>query len=57
MHERHNYSPFVPYRMKIEKVDILVANLNGKTEHVIHIINLKQTFKSWISFEKSSLSD
>ena len=39
--------------MKIEKIDILVANLNGKTERVILIINLKQTFKSWISFEKS----
>ena len=28
--------------MKIEKVENLVANLNDKTEYVIHIRNLKQ---------------
>ena len=29
--------------MKIEKVKKLAANLHDKTEHVIHIRNLKQT--------------
>ena len=43
--------------MKIEKVEKLVANLHDKTEYVIHIRNLKQALKLWISFEKSSYSD
>ena len=33
---------FLPERMKIEKVEKLVANLHNKTEDVIHITNLKQ---------------
>ena len=33
---------FLSERMKIEKVEKLVANLDDKTEYVIHIINLKQ---------------
>ena len=36
--------PFLPERMKIEKVEKLVANLHDKTEYVIHIRNLKQAF-------------
>ena len=35
LHELHNDLPFLPERMKIEK---LVTNLHDKTEHVIHII-------------------
>ena len=38
----HNNLPFLPERMKIEKVEKLVANLNDKTEYVIHIKSLKQ---------------
>ena len=34
--------PFLPERMKIEKVEKLVANLHEKTEYVIHVRNLKQ---------------
>ena len=34
--------PFLPKRMKIEKVKKLVANLHDKMEYVIHIRNLKQ---------------
>ena len=33
---------FLPERMKIEKVENLVANLYDKDEYVIHIRNLKQ---------------
>ena len=44
--------------MKLEKVEKRVANLDDKTEYVIHIRNLKQVhvivIKSCISFEKSS---
>ena len=42
LHELHNDLPFLPERMKIEKVKKLVTNLHDKTEHVIHIRNLKQ---------------
>ena len=42
LHELHNDLPFLPERMKIEKVEKLVANLHDKTEYVIHIRNLKQ---------------
>ena len=40
LHELHNNLPFLPERMKIEKVEKLVANLHNKTEYVIHIRNL-----------------
>ena len=40
--------------MKIEKFEKLVTNLYDKTEHVIHIRNLKQAinhrWKSWKKF-------
>ena len=42
LHELHNDFPFLPERLKIEKVEKLVANLHDKTEYVIHINNLKQ---------------
>ena len=42
LHELHNDLPFLPERMKIEKVEKLVANLHDKNEYVIHIRNLKQ---------------
>ena len=45
LHELHIDLPFSTERMKIEKVEKLVANLHYKTEYVIHI-------KSWISSKK-----
>ena len=42
LHEIHNYLPFLPEKMKIEKIKNLVANLHDKTEYVIHIRTLKQ---------------
>ena len=42
LHELHNDLPFLTERMKIEKVEKLVANLHEKTEYVIHVRNLKQ---------------
>ena len=41
-HDLHNDLQFLPERMKIEKLEKLVANLNDKTEYVMHIKNLKQ---------------
>ena len=37
--ELHNDLPFLPVRMKIEKVENLVSHLHDKTEYVIHIRN------------------
>ena len=42
LHDLHNYLPFLPERMKIEKFEQLVANLHDKTKYVIHIKNLKE---------------
>ena len=39
--ELHNDLPFLPKRMKTEKLRKLVANLHDKTDYVIHIKNLK----------------
>ena len=42
LHDFHNDLPILTERMKIEKVEKLVANLHSKTEHVFHVGNLKQ---------------
>ena len=38
--------------MKIEKVEMLVANLHDKIEYVIHIRNLKQALNCELVFKK-----
>ena len=42
IHELHNDLPFLPKRITFKTVEMLVANLHGKTEYVIHIRNFKQ---------------
>ena len=42
-HVLHNNLPFLPERMKIEKVEKFVTNIYYKTNYVILIRNLKQT--------------
>ena len=49
----HNDLPFLPERMKIKKVEKLVAISHDKTEYVIHISNLNQALKT----EKKEKSD
>ena len=44
--------PFLPERMKIEKVKNLVTNLHDKTEYVIHIINLRQALNHRLILKK-----
>ena len=46
LQELYNDLPFLPKRMKIGKVEKLVANLRDKTEYDIHIRNLKQALVS-----------
>ena len=48
--EIDNDLPFSPKRMETEKVGEPVANLNDKTEYVIHIRNLKQTLNDGLVF-------
>ena len=52
LHEFHNDLPILPERMKIEKVEKLVANLHDKTEYVIHIRNLKQALNHGLVLNK-----
>ena len=51
LHELHNYLPFLPERMKIKKVEKLVASLHDKTEYVIHMRNLKQALNRGLDVE------
>ena len=41
-HEYHKDLPLLSERMKIDKVEKLLANLHNKKEYVIHLKNLKQ---------------
>ena len=52
LHELHNDLSFLPKRIKIEKVEKLVANLLDKTEYVICIRNLKQALSHAKVFKK-----
>ena len=52
LHELHNDLPFLPERMKTEKAETLVTNLNDKTEYVIHIRNLKQALNHGLVLKK-----
>ena len=48
-----NDLPFLPERMKIEKVEKLVTNLYDKTEYVIHKRNLKQALNHGLVLKKA----
>ena len=52
LHEFHNDLPFLPERMKIGKVEKLVAKLHDKKEYVIHIRNLKQALNHGLVSKK-----
>ena len=52
LHELLNDLPFLPERMKIEKVEKLAANLHDKTEYVINIRNLKQALNHGLVSKK-----
>ena len=51
-HEHHNDLPFLTERMKISKVQKLVANSHDKTEYVTHIRNLKQALNHRLVLRK-----
>ena len=48
--EFHDDLLFLPERMRIERVEKLVANLQDKTEYVIHKKNLNQALNHRLVF-------
>ena len=48
----HNDLSFLPERIKTEKVEKLAANLDDKTEYIIHIRNLKQALNHRLVLKK-----
>ena len=46
--------PFLPERLKIEKVEKLIGNLHDKTEYVIHIRNFKKALNRLIKFNQNA---
>ena len=52
LHELHNVLLFLPERVKIRKVEKLLANLHDKTEYVIHIRKLKQALNHGLVLKK-----
>ena len=54
LHNLHNNLPFLPEKMASEKVGELLANLQDKTEYVIHIRNLKQALNHRLVLKKGT---
>ena len=52
LHNLHNDLLFLHKRMKIDKVEKLVANLHDKEEYAIHIRNLNQALNNGLVLEK-----
>ena len=52
LHTLHKDLHFLPERMKIEKVEKLVANFHDKNEYVIHIMNLKHALNHGLVMKK-----
>ena len=52
LHDLHNDLPFLPQRLKIEKVEKLVVNFDDKKEYVMHIRNLKQALNHELVLKK-----
>ena len=53
LYNLHNDLPFLPERMRIEKVEKVAENLQDKKEYVIHK-KFKTSTKSWISIRKTA---
>ena len=50
--EIHNYFSLLPERLKLEKVEKLVAKMHGKIEYVIQIRHLKQALHHGLVLRK-----
>ena len=56
LHNLHNDLPFLPERIKIEKIEKLVDDLHDKTEYVIHIKNVMHALNHWTSVKRCTCS-
>ena len=52
LHKMHNNLPFMPQKMKINKVEKLVPNLYNKEKYVVHIRALNQALKHGLVLKK-----
>ena len=52
LHELHNDLPFLPEKMKIEKVQKRAASLHDKIEYVINLRNLEQVLNQGLVLKK-----
>ena len=54
LNDLHNDLPFLPERMKIEKVGKFLTKLHDKKEYVKYIKKIKASIKSWISINQKA---
>ena len=52
LHKLHSDMPFLPERMKIDKIQKLVCNLRDKKKYVVHISILKQALNHGLKLKK-----
>ena len=52
LHDLHNDLPFMPEKMKINKVEKLIPNLYNKEKYVVHIRKLNQDLKHGLLLKK-----
>ena len=52
LHKLHSDLPFLPERMKINKVDKLICNVQNKRNYVVHRAALKQALDHGLIFKK-----
>ena len=52
LHELHKDLPFLPERIKIQKVENFAANLPDKTGYFANIRNLRQALNHWLVLKK-----
>ena len=52
LHKLHSDLPFLPDRMKINKVDKLICNLQNKRNYFVHIALLKQALDHGLILKK-----
>ena len=54
LHDLHNDSAILPEKIKVEKVEKLVANLHDKKEHVTHVRHLTHALNHGLVLKKNT---
>ena len=57
LHDLYNDLPFLPERMKIRKVEKLVAKWHDEKEYIIHIRNSKQAWNDGLALKKTKAKE